>query len=66
MANNAEAFAQGKHSGYEETAWQGLKQSLPVIAQKRIKVAINGGALNPGGLATKVAALVCICKTINE
>ncbi|CAG9947883.1 unnamed protein product [Clonostachys rosea f. rosea IK726] len=57
MGNNAEAFAQGKHSGYEETAWQGLKQSLPVIAQKRIKVTINGGALNPGGLATKVAAL---------
>ncbi|KAJ3549814.1 hypothetical protein NM208_g317 [Fusarium decemcellulare] len=58
MANNAEAYAKGEHPGYENTAWQGLQQSIDSIAQKRIKVAINGGALNPGGLATKVAALV--------
>ena len=58
MANNAEAYAQGKHAGYEETAWQGLKETIDVIAQKRIKVAINGGALNPEGLALRVAGLV--------
>jgi hypothetical protein len=58
MANNAEAYAQGKDPGYEETAWQGLKQTIDVIAQKRIKVAINGGALNPEGLAVRVAELV--------
>ncbi|KAJ0337540.1 hypothetical protein COL922a_006640 [Colletotrichum nupharicola] len=58
MANNAEAYAQGKHNGYEETAWEGLLQAIDVIADKRIKVAINGGALNPGGLASKVADLV--------
>ncbi|KAI8289928.1 hypothetical protein K4K60_007396 [Colletotrichum sp. SAR11_57] len=57
MANNAEAYAQGKHNGYEETAWEGLLQAIDVIADKRIKVAINGGALNPGGLASKVAEL---------
>ncbi|KAF9870900.1 hypothetical protein CkaCkLH20_11572 [Colletotrichum karsti] len=58
MANNAEAYAEGKHAGYEETAWNGLQQTIDVIAQKRIKVCINGGALNPSGLAVKVAALV--------
>ncbi|KAL6242075.1 hypothetical protein RBB50_010987 [Rhinocladiella similis] len=58
MANNAEAFAHGKHQGYEETAWTGLQQTIHVIAEKRIKVAINGGALNPDGLAIKVANLI--------
>ncbi|ETS85088.1 hypothetical protein PFICI_03113 [Pestalotiopsis fici W106-1] len=58
IANNAEAYAQGKHTGYEETAWDGLQQTIDVIAKKRIKVAINGGALNPQGLATRVAKLV--------
>ncbi|KAK1954660.1 DUF1446-domain-containing protein [Colletotrichum sublineola] len=57
MANNAEAYAQGKHNGYEETAWQGFLETIDVIADKRIKVAINGGALNPEGLAMKVAEL---------
>ncbi|KAG9661029.1 DUF1446-domain-containing protein, partial [Aureobasidium melanogenum] len=55
IANNAEAFARGEHPGYEETAWDGLQQSIDVINQKRIKVAINGGALNPKGLAEKTA-----------
>ena len=58
MANNAEAFREGRHPGYEETAWDGIQQTIDVISQKRIKVVINGGALNPGGLATKVAKLV--------
>ncbi|KAM0277045.1 hypothetical protein ACHAQH_006115 [Verticillium albo-atrum] len=58
IANNAEAFAQGKHPGYEETAWQGIQQAIDVIAEKNIKIAINGGALNPQGLARKVAELV--------
>ncbi|KAI0153680.1 hypothetical protein BJ166DRAFT_565058 [Pestalotiopsis sp. NC0098] len=57
IANNAEAYAQGKHTGYEETAWEGLRQTIDVIADKRIKVAINGGALNPQGLALRVAEL---------
>lgn len=58
MAGNAQAYASGEHPGYEETAWEGLQQTIDVIAQKQIKVAINGGALNPRGLATKVAELV--------
>ncbi|KAF4334673.1 DUF1446 domain protein [Fusarium beomiforme] len=58
IANNAEAYAKGLHPGYEETALKGLELSIDTIAEKRIKVAINGGALNPEGLAVKVAALV--------
>ncbi|EEY22248.1 conserved hypothetical protein [Verticillium alfalfae VaMs.102] len=58
IANNAEAYAQGKHPGYEETAWEGIRQAIDVIAEKKIKVAINGGALNPQGLARKVAELI--------
>ena len=58
LANNAQAWRAGKHSGYEETAWEGLRQTIDVIAQKGIRVAINGGALDPKALAQKVAALV--------
>jgi len=58
MAENAEAFAQGKHDGWEPTAWDGLQQSLDVINEKRIKVIINGGSINPKGLAHKTEALV--------
>lgn len=58
MANNAEAYQKGQHPGYEGTAWEGLKQTIDVIAAKRIKVVINGGALNPKGLANKVDELV--------
>ncbi|GAB7347764.1 hypothetical protein MBLNU459_g5311t1 [Dothideomycetes sp. NU459] len=58
LAKNAEDFAAGKHSGYEDTAWEGLRQTIEVIHAKRIKIAINGGALNPEGLAARVAALI--------
>ncbi|KAH7014703.1 hypothetical protein B0J12DRAFT_746985 [Macrophomina phaseolina] len=58
IAKNAEAYAKGQHPGYEPTAWEGLRMTLDTLASKRIKVALNGGALNPRGLAAKVSALV--------
>ncbi|KAL4867676.1 hypothetical protein BDV12DRAFT_186478 [Aspergillus spectabilis] len=61
LANNAEALRAGKHPGYEETAWEGLQQTIDVIAEKRIKVIINSGALDPKALALKVQALVHRC-----
>ncbi len=61
IASSAEAYAAGKHLGYEETAWEGLRQTIEVIERKKIKVAINGGALNPSGLAKRVGALVRLC-----
>lgn len=58
MANNAQAFQRGEHPGYEQTAWEGIQQTVDVIAEKGIKVVLNGGALNPKGLALKVYELV--------
>ncbi|RMJ09711.1 hypothetical protein CDV36_010651 [Fusarium kuroshium] len=58
LAANAEAFANGKHPGYEVSALEGLRMTLDVINTKRIKVALNGGARNPKGLAEAVVELV--------
>ncbi|KAL4894863.1 DUF1446 domain-containing protein [Aspergillus ambiguus] len=58
MANNAEAWRAGKHPGYEPTAWEGIQQTISVIARKGIRLIINGGALDPKALAEKVDALV--------
>ena len=58
LAENASAFKAGQHPGYVESAWAGLEESLESIAEKGIKVVINGGSLNPSGLAEKVSALV--------
>lgn len=51
-------MAKSQHPGYEHTALDGLLQSLEVINEKRIKVVINGGALNSKGLAETVHAEV--------
>lgn len=58
LANNALAWRNGKHPGYEETAWEGLRQTIDVIAEKDIRVVINGGALDPKALALRTKALV--------
>lgn len=58
LANNAQAWRDGKHPGYEPTAWDGLQQTIDVIAKKGIRVVINGGALDPKALALRVEALV--------
>ncbi|KAI0409343.1 hypothetical protein F4802DRAFT_244909 [Xylaria palmicola] len=51
LAQYAEAYAAGKHPGYQLSAYEGLRLSLEAINEKRIKVIINGGGLNPKGLA---------------
>ncbi len=33
--------------------------SIDLVAEKRIKVVLNGGCLNPRGLAEKTHELVC-------
>jgi hypothetical protein len=48
----------GKHDGWEPTCWDGIRQTIDLIAQKNIKVIVNGGALNPGGLAQKTQRLI--------
>lgn len=57
LAENAEKLALGQHDGWEPTAWDGLEQTLEVIKERNIKIIINGGALNPKGLAQKAQKL---------
>lgn len=58
LAAHAQKLAEGAHDGWEPTAWDGLQQTLEVLDEKRIKVIINGGALNPAGLARKCQHLI--------
>lgn len=60
MAQNAQGMASGTHPGYEPTALDGLLQTLEVVVQRRIKIVVNGGALNPKGLAEAVRQRVNI------
>lgn len=57
LATNARAYRAGTHPGWEKTALDGLLQTLPIVVEKRIKIVINGGALNPAGLAARVASI---------
>ncbi|KAI1339888.1 DUF1446-domain-containing protein [Xylariaceae sp. FL0016] len=51
IASYADAHARGEHPGWVASAQRGLELSLHAINEKRIKVIINGGGLNPEGLA---------------
>lgn len=64
IAENAQAHAEGKHPGWEKTAWDGIEQTIDLLNGKKIKVIVNGGAHNPRGLAEKVQELVSLdCST---
>ncbi|OAG37834.1 hypothetical protein AYO21_07940 [Fonsecaea monophora] len=58
LAENAEAMRAGQHDGWFSTCWDGIEQSLDIVAEKNIKIIVNGGGLNPRGLAEKVQRLV--------
>ncbi|KAJ5710606.1 hypothetical protein N7488_004762 [Penicillium malachiteum] len=57
IASHAVAMKKGG-TGYAPTALDGLQRSLGVINEKRIKVVINGGGLDPVGLAKEVEKMV--------
>ncbi|KAH0841223.1 hypothetical protein FOPE_06170 [Fonsecaea pedrosoi] len=57
LAQNAENYQAGAHHGYDPNALEGLKLSLEVAAERRIKLIVNGGALNPEGLAKVVDSM---------
>lgn len=44
--------------GWVPTALDGLKLTLDIANEKRIKIVINGGAVNPKGLAEKTYEMV--------
>ncbi|KAH0831512.1 hypothetical protein FOPE_00480 [Fonsecaea pedrosoi] len=58
LADKAELFVAGQADGWEPTAYDGIAETLDVLEEKRIKVIVNGGSLNPAGLAAKVQRLV--------
>ncbi|KAK4503403.1 hypothetical protein PRZ48_004318 [Zasmidium cellare] len=62
LGNDAEAMSKGEHPGWIQTAWDGIEQTAELLDEKRIKLVINGGALNPKGLAEKVHEF---CKSRN-
>lgn len=66
IAENAQAHAAGTHPGWEQTAWDGIEQTIDLLAKKRIKVVVNGGAHNPRGLAEKVQELVSDLKDLQQ
>ena len=57
LGKDAEAYHKGEHPGWLPTAWDGIQKSIELVAEKKIKVIINGGALNPKGLAEKTHEL---------
>lgn len=58
LAQNVKSYQSGAHPGYEPNALSGLTLSLQVAVEKKIKLVVNGGALNPRGLAERVTEMV--------
>lgn len=52
IAQEAAAMDAGKSEGFKPNSWQALQLSMDVIAHKRIKVVINGGALGQVHIAS--------------
>lgn len=57
LGSNGKAYREGRHDGWEPTAEDGLVQTLDLVAEKRFKIVVNGGALNPKGLAERIATV---------
>ncbi|KAK5705981.1 hypothetical protein LTR17_021192 [Elasticomyces elasticus] len=58
IAQEAAAMDAGTSEGFKPNCWQGLQQSMDVIAKKRIKVVVNGGALGPQNMAKRCQELI--------
>uniref|UniRef100_A0A8H7NC75 DUF1446 domain-containing protein n=1 Tax=Bionectria ochroleuca TaxID=29856 RepID=A0A8H7NC75_BIOOC len=57
-ANLAESTLKNAPHAWVNTAYEGIKMSLDIINEKKIKVIVNGGALDPKGLAEEINKLV--------
>nr|UWK20121.1 duf1446 domain containing protein [Trichoderma polysporum] len=58
MASSAIERAQSNGPGWIQSAYEGIQMSLDLINEKRIKVVVNGGAMNPKGLAEKIHDMI--------
>lgn len=58
LGNNADAYNRGEHNGWIPTCWEGIEMSVDILNERRIKLIVNGGCLNPKGLAEKTDELV--------
>lgn len=59
LANDALKMNDQAEPGWVQTALAGIDMSLDLVNRKRIKIIVNGGSLNPKGLAEKVHGMVC-------
>ncbi|EXJ83944.1 hypothetical protein A1O3_04611 [Capronia epimyces CBS 606.96] len=58
LAQEQAAIEAGTGEGFKINAWQALQQSMDVIAEKGIKVIIDGGGLNPQAMAVRCQELI--------
>ncbi|KAH6988323.1 hypothetical protein BKA56DRAFT_478796 [Ilyonectria sp. MPI-CAGE-AT-0026] len=58
LAGYSDALTKGEREAFAATAWDGISKTVDLANEKRIKIIVNGGALNPRGLAEKCRNLV--------
>nr|UXE44011.1 duf1446 domain containing protein [Trichoderma aurantioeffusum] len=60
MANSTIQSAESNDLGWIQSAFDGIQMSLDLINEKRIRVVVNGGAMNPKGLAEKIHEMISL------
>ncbi|KAK5462942.1 hypothetical protein LTS15_002654 [Exophiala xenobiotica] len=58
IAQEAAAMDAGTGEGFKKNAWEGLQLTMDVIAEKRIKVVINGGGIGAENMAKRCQDLI--------
>lgn len=58
IAQEAAAMDAGTGEGFKKNAWEGLQLTMDVIAEKHIKVVINGGGIGAENLARRCQDLI--------
>lgn len=58
IAQDAAAMEAGTSEGFKKNCWEALQLSMDVIAEKGIKVIVNGGGLAPQNLAKRCQELI--------
>lgn len=58
IAQEAAAMDKGTGQGFKKNCWEALQLSMDVIAEKGIKVVVDGGGLGPQNMARKCQELI--------